>query len=53
MVWTLTLQKDIVLNSRHEIFKALKILVPARMDTPGNSKNLHWFDWVSEGYEIK
>ena len=53
IVWVLDYQKDIALHTRQQIFKALKSIIPARIETPGNSQNLHWFDWVSLGYEVQ
>ena len=52
MDWVLIYEIDKAQNERNYLFNRLKRLIPERINSEGNTKNLHWFDWARTGEDV-
>ena len=52
MVWMLSYERDKAQNERQLIFNSLKKTIPERLNSGGNTENLHWYDWVRTGEQV-
>ena len=48
----LTYEVDKAQDERDLLFNSLKRQIPKRINSEGNTRNLHWVDWVKAGDDV-